>query len=54
MRKQLFKWIARLCSGNKEGKIDKVLYANWRNNIASREQIEIIELLDSASPFADL
>ena len=44
----------RFTPANKEGKIDKVLYANWRNNIASREQIEIIELLDSASPFADL
>lgn len=44
----------RFAPANKEGKIDKVLYANWRNNIASREQIEIIELLDSASPFADL
>ena len=44
----------RFSPANKEGKIDKVLYANWRNPIASREQIEIIELLDSASPFADL
>ena len=44
----------RFAPANNEGKIDKVLYANWRNNIASREQIEVIELLDSASPFADL
>ena len=28
-------------------KVDKVLYANWLNNIASRKQIEIIELLDN-------
>ena len=44
----------RFTPANKDGRIDKVLYANWRNPIASREQIEVIELLNPTSPFSDL
>lgn len=44
----------RFTPANKEGRIEKVLYANWRNNIASRDDIEAIELLDAASPWSDL
>ena len=44
----------RFTPANKEGKIEKVLYANWRKHIASRNDIEAIELLDTASPWSDL
>lgn len=44
----------RFTPANKEGKIEKVLYANWRKNIASRNDIEEIALLDTASPWSDL
>ena len=44
----------RFTPANKEGRIEKVLYANWRNHIASRNDIEAIELLDTASPWSDL
>ena len=44
----------RFTPANKQGKIEKVLYANWRVSIASREDIEVIELLDMASPRTDL
>lgn len=44
----------RFTPANKQGKIEKVLYANWRVSIASREDIEVIELLDMASPWTDL
>ena len=44
----------RFTPANKQGKIEKVLYANWRVSIASREDIEVIELLDMASPWMDL
>ena len=35
----------RFTPANKQGKIEKLLYANWRVSIASREDIEVIELL---------
>lgn len=44
----------RFTPANKQGKIEKVLYANWRVSIASREDIEVIELLDMVSPWTDL
>lgn len=44
----------RFTPANKQGKIEKLLYANWRVSIASREDIEVIELLDMASPWTDL
>lgn len=44
----------RFTPANKQGKIEKVLYANWCVSIASREDIEVIELLDMASPWTDL
>lgn len=37
-----------------KGRITKVLYANWRNSISSREQIEVIDLLDLNAPWRDL
>lgn len=44
----------RFAPANKSGKITKLLYANWRKCIASREDIEMIEMLDPASPWRDL
>jgi len=44
----------RFAPADKSGKITKLLYANWRKCIASREDIEMIEMLDSASPWRDL
>lgn len=38
---------------NKDGKIDKLLYANWRKN-PSEKDIEVIDLLDIDSPYTDL
>lgn len=44
----------RFSQADKNGKIDKVLYANWRNCIEKKEDIETIALLDMAAPWADL
>ena len=44
----------RFAPADKSGKITKILYANWRKCIASREDIEVIELLDPTSPWRDL
>ena len=44
----------RFSPADKHGIIDKVLYANWRGNTASRDDIEVIELLNMASPWTDL
>ncbi len=44
----------RFAPADKSGKITKLLYANWRKCIANREDIEIIEMLDPASPWRDL
>ena len=44
----------RFSPADKHGSIDKVLYANWRGNTASRDDIEVIELLNMASPWTDL
>lgn len=44
----------RFTPANKHGVIEKVLYANWRESISSKEDIEIIHLLDGACPWQDL
>lgn len=36
------------------GRIPKVLYANWRKSVCSRKEIEVIDLLDTNAPWADL
>ena len=43
----------RFTPANKQGKIEKVLYANWRGTV-QKEDIEVITLLDTASPWTDL
>ncbi len=44
----------RFAPANREGRIEKIHYANWRNAISDRKQIETIELLAPNAPFADL
>lgn len=44
----------RLTPAEQDGSIKYILYANWRKAIASRDEIEIIELLDINSPWRDL
>ena len=44
----------RFTPANKDGRIDKVLYANWRKCVANRDDIEEIELLDPSAPWRDL
>jgi len=43
----------RFAPADKTGRIDKVLYANWRNN-PCKEDIEVIPLLDENAPLSDL
>ena len=44
----------RLTPAEKDGTIRHVLYANWRQTVAKREEIEVIDLLDVNSPWRDL
>ena len=44
----------RFTPAGKDGRIDKVHYANWRKCVANREDIEEIELLDPTAPWRDL
>ncbi len=44
----------RFAPADASGKIPSVLYANWRKCISSRRDIEVIDLLDPASPWRDL
>ena len=44
----------RFAPADASGKIPSVLYANWRKCISSRKDIEVIDLLDPASPWRDL
>ena len=44
----------RFTPADKDGRIDKVLYANWRKCVANRKDIEGIELLDPTAPWRDL
>ena len=43
----------RFAVADKSGRIPKILYANWRT-LPNREDIEVIELLDTSSPWRDL
>lgn len=36
------------------GRIERVIYANWRKSVCSRKDMEIIELLDPSAPWRDL
>ena len=44
----------RFAPAGKDGRITRLLYANWRKCIASRSDIEVIEMLDAAAPWRDL
>ena len=44
----------RFAPADKSGRIPKILYANWRKCISDRRDIEVIDLLDTASPWLDL
>ena len=44
----------RLTPAEKDGTIRHVLYANWRQTVAKRDEIEVIDLLDVNSPWRDL
>jgi hypothetical protein len=44
----------RFAAADSRGIIPKVLYANWRRPIASKSDIEVIDLLNPASPWRDL
>ena len=44
----------RFAPADASGKIASVLYANWRKCISLRKDIEVIYLLDPASPWRDL
>ena len=43
----------RFAVADKSGRIPKILYANWRS-LSAPQDIEVIELLDTASPWRDL
>lgn len=43
----------RFAVADKSGRIPKILYANWRS-LSAPQDIEVIELLDPASPWRDL
>lgn len=44
----------RFTPADKNGRIEKVLYANWRKSGFSEEDIQAYELLDASAPFLDL
>jgi hypothetical protein len=44
----------RFAAADARGIIPKVLYANWRRPISSKSDIEVIDLLNPASPWRDL
>ncbi len=44
----------RFAPADSSGTIPAILYANWRKAISSKSDIELIELLDPAAPWADL
>ena len=44
----------RFAPADKDGKISKILYANWRKCVSSRSDIEVNDLLDPAAPWADM
>ena len=45
---------SRFTPADKHGRISKILYANWRKAISSRNDIEEIDLLDTSAPWQDL
>lgn len=45
---------SRFAPADASGKIPKILYANWRKVVSSHSDIEVIDLLDPASPWRDL
>lgn len=44
----------RFAVADKAGRIPKILYANWRQLAQQPDAVEVIELLDTASPWRDL
>lgn len=44
----------RLSPADKDGAIRSILYANWRQSVARRDDIEVIDLLDINTPWRDL
>ena len=44
----------RFAPAETDGRIPYLLYANWRKSIASKDEVEKIELLDGHSPWTDL
>ncbi len=44
----------RLSPADKDGAIRHILYANWRQSVSRREDIEVIDLLDINTPWRDL
>lgn len=44
----------RFAPAEKNGKIPYILYANWRNTVSSKDDVEKIQLLDMHTPWADL
>lgn len=44
----------RFAPADENGRIPSILYANWRRCVSSPSDIEVIDLLDPASPWQDL
>lgn len=44
----------RFAPADASGKIPKILYANWRKVVSSRQDIDVIDLLDPSAPWRDL
>lgn len=44
----------RFSKANAKGKVEYVLYANWRHSSLNNDDVEVIPLLDMASPLNDL
>ena len=44
----------RFTPADRNGRISKILYANWRKSISARADIEEIDLLDTSAPWQDL
>ena len=47
-------WYCRFSPANKHGVIENVLYANWKKSISSLDDVEVIALLNTESPWMDL
>lgn len=52
LRKEAY--YCRFAPADKNGRITRVLYANWRKCISSAKEVEVVELLDVAAPWRDL